>query len=96
MQKRDTELKIIEGSHSNDLDHEVHNINLSQTDKPINPGPCHTCNGLPFIKDCNNMICLKCKPNLNKHSTLMLHLNTLEDAPPTVPFNHNTPLQQYN
>ena len=42
VQKKDTELKIIEGLHNHDLDHEIHNINLSQNDKSNSPGPCHS------------------------------------------------------
>ena len=34
VQKKDAELKIIEGLHNHDSDHEIHNINLSQNDKP--------------------------------------------------------------
>ena len=73
----DAELKVIEGLHSNDLDQKIHNINLSQVEKPINPRPCHACNGPHFIKDCNGTICLKCKPHINNHT----HLNALGDAP---------------
>ena len=61
MQKKDAELKIIDGLHNNNLDHEIHNINLSQNDKPSDPGPCHACNGPHFIKDCNETTCLRCK-----------------------------------
>ena len=85
-QKRDAELKIIEGLHSNDLDQQVHNINLSQIDKPINPGPSHACNGPHFIKDCNDTICLKSKPNLNNHTPSKFP----KRFPSNQPFNHNT------
>ena len=87
IQKKDAELKIIEGLHSNDLDQEVHSINLSQTDKPVNPGSCDTCIGPHFIKDCKDTICLQCKPNLNKHTPLKCPRR----CPSNWPFNHNTP-----
>ena len=31
-------------------------------------GPCHACNGPHFIKDCNESICNRCKPNLDNHA----------------------------
>ena len=57
-QKKDVELKIIEGLHNHDLHYEIHKINLSQDDRPDKPGPCHACNGPHFIKDCNEATCL--------------------------------------
>ena len=91
VQRKDAELKIIEGLHSNDLDNEVHNINLSQTDKPNNPAPCHACNGPHLIKDCNNTIFLNVNPTL----IIILHLNAPGDAPPTDPLTttHLTTIQ---
>ena len=86
VQKKDTELKIIEGLHSNDLDQEVHNIHRSQTDKPTNPGTCHTCNGPHFIKVCDDTICLKYKPNLNNH----ILSKCPRRHPSNWPFIHNT------
>ena len=68
IQKKDTELKIIERLHNHDSDHDIHNINLSQYDKPNNLGPCHACNCPHLIIDCNETICLRCGPNLNSHA----------------------------
>ena len=68
MQKKDAELKIIEELQNYNLDHEIHNINLSQNDKSSNPGPCYTCNGPHFIKDCDEATCLRCKPHLHSHT----------------------------
>ena len=66
-QKKDAELKLFEGLHK--ADHKINNITLKKKDKPTNPtGPCHACNGPHFIKDCDKVICLRCKPNLNNHS----------------------------
>ena len=45
----------------------ISNINKKHTDKLINMGPCHTCNGSNLIKDCNKSTCCICKPNLDKH-----------------------------
>ena len=66
-QKKDTELKIIQGLHNHDLSHEINNIYPSQIDKPNKIGPCHAYNGPPFIKDCDETMRLRCKPNLDNH-----------------------------
>ena len=53
-QKKDTELKIIEGLHNHEADHKIYNITINQKDKPTSlPGPCHSCNGPHFIIDCD-------------------------------------------
>ena len=31
-------------------------------------GPCHACSGRHLIKDCNESICNRCKPNLANHT----------------------------
>ena len=67
-QKKDTELCIIEGLHNHDSGHEVNNIYNKQNDTQNNMGPCHACNGPHLIKDCNESICNRCKPNLDNHT----------------------------
>ena len=68
-QKKDTEFNMLEGLHNHEADHKVHNITLNQKEKTTGcPGPCHACNGLHFIKDCDEVICFRCRLNLNKHS----------------------------
>ena len=53
-----------------EADHAIHNISLNQKEKPSKPpGPCHTFNGpLTSLKDCDEAICLRCKPSFNDHS----------------------------
>ena len=68
VQKKDAELKIIEGLHNHNLGHESHNIHSGWNDKSNKHGPCHACNGLHFIKDCDEKTCLRCKPNVNSHT----------------------------
>ena len=31
-------------------------------------GPCHACNGPHLVKDCNESICNRCRPNLDNHT----------------------------
>ena len=66
-QKKNAELKIIEGLHNHDLGHEIHNIYPSWNDKSNKLGPCHTGNCPHIIKDCDKTTCLRCKLNLNSH-----------------------------
>ena len=68
VQKKDTELKIMDGLHNHDLDHNIHNIHASQNDKSSKLGPCHACNSPHFIKDCGETTCLRCKSNLDSHT----------------------------
>ena len=65
-QKKDAELRIIEGLHYHDSGHEINNIYPKYYDKSINMGPCHACNGPHLIKDCNEPACGRYKPNLDK------------------------------
>ena len=81
MQKKDADLKIIEGLHSNDLDQEVHNINISQTDKPINHGPATHVMVLTLLK----IVMIKFLLNVNLTLIIIPHLNALGDAPTTNP-----------
>ena len=67
-QKRDAELKIIEGLHNHDSGHEINNIYPSCNDKSNNSRTCNTCNGPQFIKDCKETMCLRCKPNFNNYT----------------------------
>ena len=66
-QKRDVELHIIEGLHNHDSGHEVSIFN-KQNNNQNNKGPCHACNGPHLVKDCNESICNRCKPNLDNHT----------------------------
>ena len=47
-QKKDIELRIIEGLHNHDSGYEINNIYPKPNNKPINIGPCHACNG-PYV-----------------------------------------------
>ena len=67
-QKKDPELRIIEGLHNHNSGHEINNIYPKHSDKPINIGPCHACNGPHLIKDCNEPKCGRCKLNLDNHT----------------------------
>ena len=78
---------MIEGLHNHNMEHEINNLTLQQTDRPTSPGPYHMCNCPQFIKDCNEATCLRCKPNLHNHSP---------DKYPrkcscNFPIHHNTP-----
>ena len=92
-QKKDAELKIIEGLHNHEAGHKIHNISLNQKDKSTSPpGPCHDCNGLHFIKDCDKAICFRCKPNLNNHSPAKCPKKCHSNCPinNNLPHRHNT------
>ena len=95
MQKKDAELKIIEGLHNHELDHDHHNTNLHQNDKPNNPGPCHTCNGPHFIIDCNETTCPRCKPNLNSHTPSECPGDTSPTGPLTTTHLTKIPLETH-
>ena len=47
---------------------QISNIYPKQNDKQINTGPCYACNGPHLVKDCNESICSRCKPNLDDHT----------------------------
>ena len=68
-QKKDVELRIIEGLHNHDSGHKINNIYTKHNEKPINIGSCNTCNGPHLVKNCDKSICSRCKPNLDKHTS---------------------------
>ena len=69
VQKKDAELCIIEGLHNHDPEHEINNISNKQyQNQNSNTGPCHGCNGPHLIKDCEDSVCKRCKPNLDNHA----------------------------
>ena len=68
MQKKDKELHIIEGLHNYDPGHKVNNIYNKQKDIQNNMRPCHACNSTHLIKDCEESICTRYKPNLDSHT----------------------------
>ena len=51
------------------------------------PRPCHACNVPYFIKDCNEVVCLRCKPKLDNHSPAKYP----RKHPSSHPVNNNTP-----
>ena len=63
-QKKNAELKIIEGLHNHDSGHKINNIYTKHNDKPANIGPWHACNSPHLIKICNefNMWQMYAKP----------------------------------
>ena len=61
------ELHIIDSLHNDDSDHEVKNFYNKQNDNQITMGPCHACNNPHLVRDCNESICNRCSPNLDKH-----------------------------
>ena len=67
-QKKDVKLCIIEGIHNHDSGHEVNNIYGKQNDNQNNMGPCHAGKGPHLVKDCNESICNRCRPNLDNHT----------------------------
>ena len=65
-QKKDVELCIIEGLHNHDPDHKINNISNKQyKSQNSTTGPCHRCGDPHLIKDCENSVCKRCKPNLD-------------------------------
>ena len=66
-QKKDVELHIIKGLHSHDSGYEINNINNKQNDNQNHVGPCHACSAPDLVKDCNESICNRCRPNLDNH-----------------------------
>ena len=68
-QKKDVELCIIEGLHNHDPGHEINNIyNKQHKNQNSNIGPCHARNGPHLIKDCEDSVCKRRKPNLDNHA----------------------------
>ena len=67
-QKKDAELRIIEGLQNHDSGNKFNNIYTKHNDKPIYIGPCHASNGPHLIKNCNESICGRCKPNPDNHT----------------------------
>ena len=68
VQKKDAELCIIDGLHNHDPGHKVNNNYSKQNENQNNMGPCHGCNGLHLIQDCESSICKSCKPQLGSHT----------------------------
>ena len=66
--KKNAELHIIEDLHNHYSGHEVNNIYNKQNDNQNKMGPCHACNGSHPVKDCEESICNRCKPNLDNHT----------------------------
>ena len=79
VQKKDIELEIIERLHNHDLGHEIINISPSQNDKSNEIGPCQICNGLHFIKDCDETMFL----DVNLISIIICHLNAIGNVTST-------------
>ena len=78
-QKKDAELRIIEGLHNHDSGHEINNTYSKHNDKPANTGPYHACNGSHLIKTVMNQYVTDANLTyLNTHQ-----LDTLGDAPLT-------------
>ena len=66
VKKKDAELCIIEGMHNHDPEHKInHFSNKQHQSKSNNPGPCHCCSGPHLIRDCEDSVCKRCKPNLD-------------------------------
>ena len=74
------------GLNNHDLGHEINKIYLSQNDKSNKTGPWHTCNGPHFIKDYDETVCLRFKPNLNYHKPS----KCLGKCHPNKQLSHNT------
>ena len=70
-QKKDAELRIIEGLYNHVSGHKINNIYPKHSNKPIDIEPCHTCNGSHLIKDCNGSTCGMCNLNLDIHAPSM-------------------------
>ena len=67
-QKKDCELCIIEGLHNCDPGHEINHISNKQyQSQNSETGPCHVCSGPHLIRDSENSVCKRCKPNLGNH-----------------------------
>ena len=41
---------------------------INKNDNQNNMGPCHVCNCPHLVKDCEESICKRCKPNLDSHT----------------------------
>ena len=67
VQRKDMELHIIEGLQCVDSGHEINNINNKQNDQN-NMGSCHACSSPHLVRNCNESICNRCRPNLDNHT----------------------------
>ena len=68
VQKKDAELCIIEGLNNHDPGHKINSIcNKQNENQNNNMGPCHARSSPHLIKDCEDSICKRCKPNLDSH-----------------------------
>ena len=68
--KKDAELCIIEDLHNHDPEHKTNHISKKKyQSKNSNTGPCHACSGPRLIKDCENLVWKRWKPNLENHDT---------------------------
>ena len=64
VQKKDAKLCIIEGLHNHDPGHKLNNIyNKQHENQNSSIGSYHACNGLHLIKDCEDSVCKRYKPN---------------------------------
>ena len=103
-QKKDAELHIFEGLHNHYPEHEINNIsNKKYQNHNCNTGPCHACSGQHLIKDCENSVCKRCKPNLDNHAPARyprrkpctkqqwLNLSYGNNPPRNQPNGHNDP-----
>ena len=66
-QKKDSELCIIEGLYNHDPEHKINNISNKQYQNS-NTGPFHGYNSSHLKKDCEDLVCKRCKPNSDNHS----------------------------
>ena len=90
LQKKDAKLCIIEGLHNHDPGHKINNIyNKQHEDQNINIGPCHACNNPHLIKDCEDSVCKRYRPNLDNHAPARCQEKTPKQAamvkPPLTP-----------
>ena len=79
VQKKDAELKIIEGLHNHNLGHEICSIHASWNDKFDECNPYHACNGPHFIKIVIKQLAL----DVNLILIGIHHANTSGNATPT-------------
>ena len=91
IQKKDVELKIIEGLHNHNLEHEIHNYNLYQNDNLITLDPTMHVMVLISLK------IVMSQPVLDVNLTLIIipHLNAPGDASPFYPLT-TTHLTKYH
>ena len=67
-QKKDAELCIIKGWNNHDPEHEIIQISNKYQSKSSSPGPYHDCSGPYLIRECKDLVCKGCKPNLDNHA----------------------------